>query len=627
MTLQNPAGSPVTYDLSVEGVPTGWVNLPASVTVAAGGSMDVALGLTSDSFAAPADYGFTVSAQGDDGAAASVQGDLILQGQPVPPDPNSHGIVATITPSQATAGQGTSGQYVVQLTSTGSADDTFSLTAAGLPRGVTASFGETTIDVPPGASNFRDVPLTLTVKPGTTPGSYPFTVTATSTSDPAVTGTASGTLIVTAGGVQVTFNLDTGAPGTGFQATVKNTGTTTDTYNLALAGPAALVASLGTKQITLAPGASQVVPISTGAVDFAVQGNLNLMAMATSTTDPAIQAAATTALSIPATTGMTAEFSPASQTLPGPGMATFLLTVQNTGNTEDSYSATIMTTSGPVTVNLIGLDGSPTQSIPTFILPGLSTGEIELQVNLSAIGQQGTVTVLVKSLNHDETASPVAMAIVSTTPTPTPSPTSSPSPTPTPTPPPTPGPQIKKVQRYGYHMMPTTIVLTFTATLDPATAEDVHNYHVRGPSGHHIKVRRAVYDPVNRTVTLHFAERLSLHHPYRLTVIGTGPEGVSSTQNALLDSKAAGQPGSDVQVELTGRDLAFGHVSRKFLARYHILPKDGRPGTHPRDSRPTAHGERAVIHSTGLFTRWPSLSAHRSNRRAGGLTPDPAVQR
>ena len=53
-------------------------------------------------------------------------------------------------PPQASAGQGTSAAYVVQLTNTGSADDTFALAIAGLPPGVTASFGQTTIDVPPG---------------------------------------------------------------------------------------------------------------------------------------------------------------------------------------------------------------------------------------------------------------------------------------------------------------------------------------------------------------------------------------------------------------------------------------------------------------------------------------------
>ena len=70
-----------------------------------------------------------------------------------------------LTPASATAGQGTSAQYVVRLTNTGSTDDTFSLATLGLPSGITASFGQTTIDVPPGVSNFRDVSLTLTAGP------------------------------------------------------------------------------------------------------------------------------------------------------------------------------------------------------------------------------------------------------------------------------------------------------------------------------------------------------------------------------------------------------------------------------------------------------------------------------
>jgi hypothetical protein len=344
------------------------------VTIAANGSVDVPLVLTSDSFAALEDYGFTVSAQGDNGAVASVQGDLVLQGQAAAPDPESHGIVATLTPAQATVGQGTSARYVVQLINTGSADDTFALTAAGLPAGVTATFGQTTVDVPPGASNFRDVTLPLTAAAGTRPGIDPFQVTTTSTTKSSVATSVSGTLTVVASGVRVSLNPPSGAPGSGFQATVTNTGTTTDTFNLALGGAAALVSSLGQKQVTLAPGASQVVPIATGAVNFAVQGTLPLTAVATSTTNSAIQGAATTNLSIRSSQGMTAEFSPASQTLSKPGMATFLLMVDNTGNTEDSFSATIMGANGPVTATLVGLDGSPTQSIPIFRLPGLSTG-------------------------------------------------------------------------------------------------------------------------------------------------------------------------------------------------------------------------------------------------------------
>ena len=545
VTVLNPTNNPVTYGLSVQGVPSSWVSVEPSVTVGANGSVEVPLVLKSDAFAALADYGFTVSADGNDGALASVDGDLVLQGQPVPPDPESHGIVAILTASQATVGQETSAHDVVQLTNTGSADDTFSLAVTGLPASVTATFGETTVDVPPGASNFRDVPLTLAVQSGTRPGTYPFALTATSTDDPSVTGTTDGTLTVTAGGVTVALNPGSAAPGSSFQATVTNTGTVAETYKLALAGPAALVASLGMKQVTLAPGASQVVPITTDAVDFAVQGSLPLMAAATSTTNPAIQGSASANLSIPSSQGMTAAFSPPSQPLSKPGIATFLLMVHNTGNTEDSYSATIIGTNGPVTATLVGLDGSSTQSIPTFILPGLSTGAIALEADIASVGT-GMVTVQVKSLTNAESASPAATTMVLAT-----------------TPPPPPhtfidGPQISKVLRYGYHWMPTTLVLYFNQPLGPATAQDANDYRIVGPEGGTIRVNSAVYNPSTLTVTLHPSQRIDIHYPYELIVDGTAPDGLTNTQGQLLDGANTGKPGSDYRGSLTWRNLVFG---------------------------------------------------------------------
>ena len=233
-------------------------------------------------------------------------------------------------------------------------------------------------------------------------------MTATSTTKSSVSATASGTLAVLGNGVAVTLNPPSGAPGSSFQMTVTNTGQVTDTFDLALGGPAAAVASLGQTQVTLAPGASQVVPITTGAVNFADPGALNLSAIATSHANPAVAANATATLSIASTKGVTAHFDNASQTLTAPGTASFLLLVNNTGNTEDAYTATITGTSGPITASLSGLDGQPTQTIPIFRLPGLSTGAILLQTNMTASGQ-GTVTVQVTSLSDSSmTASATA---------------------------------------------------------------------------------------------------------------------------------------------------------------------------------------------------------------------------
>jgi uncharacterized membrane protein len=398
VTVSNPTSSPDTFNLSVLGVPAGWVSLPASVTVPANSTVNVSLTLTSAALAVLGDYGFTVTAADQAGAAASVHGDLILAGQAPVVDVEAQGVVAALTPAQASAGQGTSATYTVQLTNTGSAVDTFSLAVAGLPPGITATFAQTTVPVPPGTSNFRDVTLTLTPQPGTPAGGYAFTVTATSTTRASVTSSAGGTLTVLANGVRVALSPPSGAPDGTFQLTVTNTGQVTDTYNLALAGPAALVASLGTAQVTLAPGASQVVPITTGAVTFADPGALPLTALATSQANPAVRAGATASLNIATTQGLTAQFNPAAQALPQPGTASFLLLVNNAGNAEDAYTATITGTSGPVTASLVGLDGRPTQTIALFRLPGLSAGALLLQTSIAALGQ-GTVTVQVRSLS------------------------------------------------------------------------------------------------------------------------------------------------------------------------------------------------------------------------------------
>jgi uncharacterized membrane protein len=401
--VTNPTSSSDTFNLAVLGVPAGWVNLPASVTVAANSFVNETVTLTSAAFAALGDYGFTVTANDANGAQASVSGDLILAGQPPVTDPEAHGVVVTLTPVSATAGQGTAAVYTVQMTNTGSADDTFTLSDAGLPAGVTALFSQTTIDVPPGVSNFRDVTLTLTPVPGTAAGADPFTVTATSTSLALIHGGASGTLNVVNNGVSVSLNANSGPPGTTFQATITNTGTVTDTFDLSLGSPAGLVASLGVSKVTLAAGASQMVTVTTGSVNFAVKGALGLTVAAKSEGNPAVQGSATASLTIPASTGLTASFTPDTQTLAAPGMATFILNVNNTGNTEDAYTATIIGSNGPVTSTLMGLDGQPTQSIPVFRLPGLSTGAILLQASLAALGT-GAVTVQVKSLGRGQTS-------------------------------------------------------------------------------------------------------------------------------------------------------------------------------------------------------------------------------
>ena len=138
------------------------------------------------------------------------------------------------------------------------------------------------------------------------------------------------------------------------------------------------------------------------------------------------------------------------------------------------------------------------------------------------------------------------------------------------------GPRLTGVKRYGFHAMPTTVVLTFDQPLDPGSAEDVRNYVIVDPSGHRIRINRAVLDPTRLTVTLHPAQRISIHHPYQLIVNGAGPGAVSNMSGQPLDSEDAGQPGSSDHVVLTWRQLVLGDVSKAFRLRYGLVPKGPR---------------------------------------------------
>ena len=119
-------------------------------------------------------------------------------------------------------------------------------------------------------------------------------------------------------------------------------------------------------------------------------------------------------------------------------------------------------------------------------------------------------------------------------------------------------PTVTLVQRFGFHADPTRIVLTFSAPLDPARAQDVRNYRIVGPGGEAVAIDSATYDPAADTVTLDPHTRLNLHQLYKLTVIGTAPGGVADTSGVLLDGAGNGQPGSNYVATLKAADLVLG---------------------------------------------------------------------
>ena len=242
-------------------------------------------------------------------------------------------------------------------------------------------------------------------------------------------------------------------------------------------------------------------------------------------------------------------------------MVTFTLMVHNTGNTADSYSATIVGANGPIQAYLVGFDGSLSQTISDFRMTGLSTEAITLQVTAAQLAQ-GSVTVLVQSLtkagiNATATAN-IGTNVQQNTPPPPPPPGV------------VDGPEVTLVQRFGYHEMPTTFVLTFDQALDATTADDARNYEIIGPRGRHIRVKSAVYNAANDTVTLRPVERINVHFKYTLIVDGAQPSGLANVQGKLLDGERTGQPGSNYRTALTWRNVVLEPLPRERIQELEV---------------------------------------------------------
>jgi hypothetical protein len=118
-------------------------------------------------------------------------------------------------------------------------------------------------------------------------------------------------------------------------------------------------------------------------------------------------------------------------------------------------------------------------------------------------------------------------------------------------------PRVTLVQRFGYHMHPTVLVLTFNTGLDPTSATDRNNYVLRDPTGHRIGFKSVSYDPLAHTVTLGPRELINLHRNYRLKVKGADPHGVSGAGHVLLDGADDGQPGTDFVTTLNWRQVVL----------------------------------------------------------------------
>jgi hypothetical protein len=119
------------------------------------------------------------------------------------------------------------------------------------------------------------------------------------------------------------------------------------------------------------------------------------------------------------------------------------------------------------------------------------------------------------------------------------------------------GPTVESVKRFGIHMQPTVLAISFNQPLDPTSAVSPSNYKITDPAGRSIGIKSTVLDTETNTVTLRPERRIDLHHTYHLTVIGTGPGGVRNTRGILLDGTNTETPDGNYTCTLTWRNVVL----------------------------------------------------------------------
>ncbi len=106
-------------------------------------------------------------------------------------------------------------------------------------------------------------------------------------------------------------------------------------------------------------------------------------------------------------------------------------------------------------------------------------------------------------------------------------------------------PTIVSGLRVGRPMQPATIVITYSAEMNPGSVQDVNSYILKGPGGRTVAIASATYNPATNAVTLRTRRRLSFQTYYRLEILGQGPLAVRNTQGVALDGMRTGTAGDN----------------------------------------------------------------------------------
>ncbi|MBU6172603.1 MAG: hypothetical protein KGQ60_02300, partial [Planctomycetes bacterium] len=158
VTLTNPTDSFLSFTLSTSGIPESWMEFPRFVFVDPNSTKTETLRITAPAETPLGAMDFKIVATANASLQGMTQGTLLLQGVPVQPDGQAHGVAVSIRALNSQAGQGNDAAYIVRLTNTGSVAESFVLSSV-LPFGFAGAFEKTSVMIPPGRGNYHEISL------------------------------------------------------------------------------------------------------------------------------------------------------------------------------------------------------------------------------------------------------------------------------------------------------------------------------------------------------------------------------------------------------------------------------------------------------------------------------------
>lgn len=239
---------------------------------------------------------------------------------------------------------GKSSQVGVSATNNGTATDTLDFSVTG-PASSWASLSKASAVLAPGEQ--ATLVVSIMVPAGTAPGEYMIKVKGTSRSDPGKTDEATITVNikeVLVYGVSMSPSsaqeeVNAGDSAT-FQIRVKNTGSLDDTIDLVVQGQNAAWASLSKTSVNLPPNGEEAVTLTVSVPSEVETGRYDFVIKATSRGDAtkttSVAAAVKVAGQSTAVYGVDIQPRQATRVLAPGGSATITLTVNNTGNINDT---------------------------------------------------------------------------------------------------------------------------------------------------------------------------------------------------------------------------------------------------------------------------------------------------